>query len=359
MMDAHGIPNYNATASASGPDVSMRGFSGRGSRGSVTIRGIRSRRAESCPRSRGVPPSDVDLARQPDRPGSGSGRSQGHRTRPRPAGAVGPIRRPGHPRGVGDRQEPAAPGDLLGPQRLGERPPALRGPGRRPDRPPVPAGIPNLDWEDIAIDDQGHLYLGDIGNNVGLLRVRTIYRLDEPDPSSPEGGDREASLPATRTVSLHAAPLEPVRRRGPGLRPGDRDHGRQVPATAARPSCSPCRSIRPPAGPRSPVPVRPIGRLPGFTEPATGADLSEDGTLLAVCSYAVTRVYRRDGPGEATPWKLLAEVAVRDAADRGGHLGRARPDPGGRGGAGVVSPARGGLAGRRIARSPAPDAKAE
>ena len=34
----------------------------------------------------------------------------------------------------------------------------------------------------------------------------------------------------------------------------------------------------------------------------------EDGSLLAVCSYAVTRVYRRDGPGEAMPWKLLAEA---------------------------------------------------
>src|SRR5262249_42704530 len=31
--------------------------------------------------------------------------------------------------------------------------------------------IPNLDWEDIATDDHGHLYLGDIGNNSGLLRV--------------------------------------------------------------------------------------------------------------------------------------------------------------------------------------------
>src|SRR3954452_480338 len=25
----------------------------------------------------------------------------------------------------------------------------------------------NLDWEDIAIDDAGHLYIGDIGNNLG------------------------------------------------------------------------------------------------------------------------------------------------------------------------------------------------
>jgi hypothetical protein len=76
---------------------------------------------------------------------------------------------------------------------------AVRGDGRVVRR--FRLAIPNLDWEDIAIDDRGHLYLGDIGNNVGLLRVRTIYQLDEPDPSSPEGGDGEAPRPATRTVS--------------------------------------------------------------------------------------------------------------------------------------------------------------
>src|SRR3954465_12348967 len=26
-------------------------------------------------------------------------------------------------------------------------------------------GVPNVDWEDIAADDRGHLYLGEIGNN--------------------------------------------------------------------------------------------------------------------------------------------------------------------------------------------------
>ncbi|MBX6313017.1 MAG: hypothetical protein IRY99_08905, partial [Isosphaeraceae bacterium] len=34
---------------------------------------------------------------------------------------------------------------------------------------------PNLDWEDIAADNEGHLYLGDIGNNDGLLPLRAIY----------------------------------------------------------------------------------------------------------------------------------------------------------------------------------------
>src|SRR6516225_1863952 len=28
---------------------------------------------------------------------------------------------------------------------------------------------PNIDWEDIAADGDGHLYLGDIGNNGGVL----------------------------------------------------------------------------------------------------------------------------------------------------------------------------------------------
>src|SRR3954447_12894256 len=44
-------------------------------------------------------------------------------------------------------------------------------------------GVPNVDWEDIAVDDRGHLYLGDIGNNDGRLPLRAVYRLDEPDPS--------------------------------------------------------------------------------------------------------------------------------------------------------------------------------
>ena len=35
-------------------------------------------------------------------------------------------------------------------------------------------GVPNLDWEDIAIDDHGHLYIGDIGNNTGVLPLRNL-----------------------------------------------------------------------------------------------------------------------------------------------------------------------------------------
>jgi hypothetical protein len=166
--------------------------------------------------------------------------------------------------------------------------------------------IPNLDWEDIAIDDRGHLYLGDIGNNAGLLRVRTIYQLDEPDPSIPEGGDRDRPLPATRTVA-YSLPTSNrfdaeslVLDRGTAIVIAKYLDGREAELFAVP-------FDPPPAGPApGPAPVRPIGKLPGFTEPATGADLSAEGTRLAVCSYRVTRIYHRKG--ESNAWEELAEV---------------------------------------------------
>src|SRR6185295_17814609 len=40
------------------------------------------------------------------------------------------------------------------------------------------------DWEDIAIDDAGHLFLGDIGNNDAKRDMLAVYEIDEPDPSA-------------------------------------------------------------------------------------------------------------------------------------------------------------------------------
>lgn len=45
----------------------------------------------------------------------------------------------------------------------------------------------NDDWEDIAIDDQGRLYVGDVGNNGGRKKKVEVYRFDEPDPKSRPG----------------------------------------------------------------------------------------------------------------------------------------------------------------------------
>ena len=129
--------------------------------------------------------------------------------------------------------------------------------------------IPNLDWEDIAIDDQGHLYLGDIGNNARLLRVRTIYQLDEPDPSIPEGGDGDRPSARQADGGLLAAPSQTgstprawCSDRGTAILIAKYLDGREAEVFAV-----PIDSKRA-AGAPGPAPVRPIGKLPGFTEPA-------------------------------------------------------------------------------------------
>ena len=43
-------------------------------------------------------------------------------------------------------------------------------------------GARNADWEDIAADGRGRLYVGDIGDNARRRRSLTIYALSEPDP---------------------------------------------------------------------------------------------------------------------------------------------------------------------------------
>lgn len=42
-----------------------------------------------------------------------------------------------------------------------------------------------VDWEDIAIDNEKHLFLADTGNNEGRRAEIAVYQIDEPDPKSP------------------------------------------------------------------------------------------------------------------------------------------------------------------------------
>ena len=40
------------------------------------------------------------------------------------------------------------------------------------------------DWENIAIDSAGHLYIGDIGNNDSKRDTLAVYEIDEPNPQA-------------------------------------------------------------------------------------------------------------------------------------------------------------------------------
>jgi hypothetical protein len=68
-----------------------------------------------------------------------------------------------------------------------------------------PVDAKNVDWEDIALDDAGRLYIADTGNNNRRRTEVQVYRVDEPDPSavgSTRATTRPAPLRVTRTWRL-------------------------------------------------------------------------------------------------------------------------------------------------------------
>src|SRR5262249_47249846 len=133
-------------------------------------------------------------------------------------------------------------------------------------------GVANIDWEDIATDDAGHLYIGEIGNNDNRLPLRAIYRLDEPDPAVP----REKPLPVTLASYYKFPPggrfdaesrVRGGARADPRAKARPPPRGRAVrrparPAGQGAPS-GPAEADRPPGGfLRAGHGRRPVGRLP-------------------------------------------------------------------------------------------------
>jgi len=131
------------------------------------------------------------------------------------------------------------------------------------------------------------------------LPVRAVYQLDEPDPAQPADGPLRVT-----TASFYRFPPK-GRFDAEGLYI---DGGRAVVVAKYRDGRE-AELYAVPLAPPAPL-LRPalpelIGKLPGFTEPATGADLAPDGRYLAVCSYAVARVYERATAGR---WTLAGTV---------------------------------------------------
>jgi hypothetical protein len=159
--------------------------------------------------------------------------------------------------------------------------------------------VPNVDWEDIATDNAGHLYIGEIGNNDGRLPLRAIYRIDEPDPSQPAQGP----LPVTLSTFYTFPPKGRFDAEGLYI-----DGGRAIVVSKRfdeREAELYAIPLDPPAPLFRPALPERIGTLPRFVEPASGADLSSDGRRLAVCSASVARVYQKDGGGG---WTLIGEA---------------------------------------------------
>jgi len=161
---------------------------------------------------------------------------------------------------------------------------------------------PNLDWEDVAIDDRGRLYIGDVGNNGGRLAIRMIYQIDEPDPSRPAGAPIKPlatsfyAMPGDDRFDAEAFVVDGVR----AILVTKRFDGREAELREV--------PLTPPAPLLRPASAKRVGVLPRFVEPATGADLSADGRLLVVCGNRVTRVYERADERTWDSLRLLSEV---------------------------------------------------
>lgn len=56
-------------------------------------------------------------------------------------------------------------------------------------------GATNVDWEDVAVDSEGHVIACDVGNNLNQRRDLVLYVIDEPDPG-------EAEAPFARTLRV-------------------------------------------------------------------------------------------------------------------------------------------------------------
>jgi len=165
----------------------------------------------------------------------------------------------------------------------------------------------NLDWEDIAVDGRGRLYIGDIGSNKGLLGLRVIHRIDEPDPSRPARyfvkptASSWYSMPIGGRFDAESLVYDDEGDRAIVITKrldGQEAELREVPFNPPAPFAKPASPNR-------------LGVLPGFVEPATGADLSPDGRLLAVCGVRVVRVYERPDPRGWDNLKPIAEVKIR------------------------------------------------
>lgn len=142
------------------------------------------------------------------------------------------------------------------------------------------------DWEDIAIDDQGHLYLGDLGNNDRKRDRLVVHRINEPDPS--RSGILESH---TRRWVLRFPE-----------RPFDCEslfvHGGYGYVIAKLPAGRPAVLYRFPLAAEQPVVLEAVATLP-IVAPVTGADLSPDGRKLAVVARSGAWVFQGAGdPGQ-------------------------------------------------------------
>ena len=155
----------------------------------------------------------------------------------------------------------------------------------------------NRDWEDIAADAAGRLYVADVGDNARMRRVLTIYAVPEPPPRgiSRVKAERAWRFQYPKGHGPHDCEAMFVRGGWAYLITKEREAGRVYRVR-----------LDAPAG--QIVEAEYLGGLPGASN-VTGADITPDGRHIAAVSYLHVYVY--DLPA---PLEKLAPPATPQAA---------------------------------------------
>ena len=144
-------------------------------------------------------------------------------------------------------------------------------------------GVTLHDWEDIAIDDAGHLFIGDIGNNDSKRDALAVYEIEEPNPQA--GAER-------------ISPKRAWKLKFPGA-PFDceslfvwKDDGYVVSKVFNNARAQIFRF--PLKETNRPLTLELVATTK-IESPVTGADISADGTLLELVAKNGAYVFRIDG----------------------------------------------------------------
>jgi hypothetical protein len=151
-----------------------------------------------------------------------------------------------------------------------------------------PVDARNVDWEDLAIDDDGHLYIAETGNNERRRRPAVVYQLDEPDPAKPPAADgKSPPLPIKKTFRrdfpepTDCEALFVYKRAGYLITKN----------LKAQPAILYSFDLSTGPGPEK---LTKVAALPVRT-PVTAADVSVDGKWLAVLTVTGPTLFRIDG----------------------------------------------------------------
>lgn len=144
----------------------------------------------------------------------------------------------------------------------------------------------NIDWEDIAIDDVGFLYLCDIGNNQNRRTDLVVYRVPEVDPKRARTATVAARFPF-RYPGLRSPDAEACFFANGAIYILTKEHGVEETFLYRLDLSRPEREQ-----------IIPLVGKAEIDGRVTAADLSSDGSRLTVLTYTAIHLFRKPERGD-------------------------------------------------------------